>query len=174
MKAYGSNQRLCIGTWIFCALCLFAINVFNLFDLEKEPWIGDTPTVRNLRMKIEQFNPNLEKDRLNSEDNLAKVDSPIQVQLVMNPDAGPAEIVKISENDVGLSLPVLTGVVQIVEHTGVPHYRAVLDGQVYEKSDQIRGYSVGEITPEGVKLYHPSGKYFLSNPKPLFSSEEGG
>jgi hypothetical protein len=176
MQKYGSHRRLCISGWILLALILITLNVFKLFEFEGQPWAGDTQEVRGLRQKLGHVQPVTPKPATNLDE--VVIDS-VPLESTTSPvhlDAGvvTASLQGSGSEDAGtLSLPILTGIIQIQDMQSMPSFRAVLDGQAYEKSERVREFRVGSISRQGVTLLHSRGNTFLSNPDPHFSSDQG-
>lgn len=177
MKHYGSIQRLCMGGWLLAAVILAWVNGLYFMALESEPVKGDPATIRALRMKLSR----LESVAADSAQHLIGQDDTqgffaayrVPQSAPMTPSATSADGGSAPVAAAATGLPVLTGILQVLDRPGAPYYLAVLNGRVCGEQDQVSEFTVGKISSEGVALHRSGGRWFIESPRPYYTSDQG-
>lgn len=171
MKIVANNRRLYIGGWLVLALVLLAANFLKLSQLEFHPIAGNPVVINQLRRHLFQLDELMTARRMDSEVglNLPVVRTRLP-QTTGLPSAAPTSRVEEKITPLGTPpLPRLTGILQVVHDTGVRHYYAVLDGNVYAEKDSIAELRIEEISATGIVLRHRDQRWFLPAPEVYFS-----
>ena len=177
MKITGSRQRLCLGGWLLAALVVIALNVFRFMVLEHQPLVGNSPTVKLLQTKLQQFDRTLAAGvfAFNNRIDLLDAFSASSGNRKSKNDRS------VSEGQDGLQsqaakttgLPSLSGIIHILDPLGSVYYQAVLDGQVCREKDKVADFTVVKISPAGVVIRRSGRKWTIKGPTPYFSRDQG-
>ncbi|MFZ1986771.1 MAG: hypothetical protein WAU91_20335 [Desulfatitalea sp.] len=177
MKHFGSIQRLCMGGWLLAAVILAWVNGLYFMALENEPMKGDPAAIRALRMKLSR----LEGVAADSARYLIGQDDTQGFFAAYRiPQSGPAtpSVTAAAGGSASVAVaaggvPVLTGILQVLDPPGAPYFLAVLNGRVCREQDQVSEFTVGKISAEGVALHRPDGRWFIESPRPYYTSDQG-
>jgi hypothetical protein len=176
MKHLSLIQKLCMAGWILAAAVLAAINALSFSTLEKASAERDPANLVALRAQLsllESFSTaNLRRvsDRERLQSYFAAYQAPTSSR---PPDTPPAAAAQSAAAPTESALPGLTGMLQRLDRWGRPHYLAVLDGRVCAEKDEVRMFTVGAITAEGVVLRRAGMQWFLPSPQPYYNSDQG-
>lgn len=171
MKTVLNNRRWYIGGWFGLAVVLLTANLFKLSQLEFQP-LGPSPAIiKQLRLRLLQFDELLSAQQMDSE---AHLDLPIALtrlpkaaSLVPKPQAGNADEFITPSNMA--NLPQLSGILQVLQEASAPHYSAVLDGRVYAEKDTVGGFRIEEISSRGIVLRQRDRRWFIPAPEVYYS-----
>ena len=175
MIAWGNRRRLCFSGWILAGLFLIGLNGFHLLALENQPLVGHSPTIKALRLDLNQMENALTRRALSSDD------SSLHSVFVRYQPQGDTPTAAVSELDgqppaetpLGITLPVLGGIVQALDPQGKQTYFAVLDGRVCRTNDRLGTYVVEQISPRAVILNNAGRQWRIECPRPNYSEDRG-
>jgi hypothetical protein len=175
MIIWGNRRRLCLSGWILAALFLIGLNGSHLIVLQNQPLVGHSPTIKALRLNLSQWENALTRLAMSSSDSglrpvLARYQpqADLPTEAVSEPDDKPSV-----EAPQSITLPALSGIVQILDQQGKQTYLAVLDGRVCRTNDQVGTYVVEQISPCAVILNHAGRQWHIEGPTPNYSEDRG-
>jgi hypothetical protein len=166
---------LCFGSWILAALGLIGLNGFHLLALETRPLVGNSPTIKALRANLSRWEHASATHVWLSDDSALK---PVFVRY-RRPPTDPATAAAVAENRASLeapesiTLPVLTGMLNVLDRRGRQNRFAVLNGRVCSAGDQVEQFVVERITPLGVVLNRDGQRWHIDSPSPDYSKNQG-
>jgi hypothetical protein len=166
-----------MGGWLLAALVLIALNAFRFITLEYQPLVGNSPTVKLLQTKLQQFDRTLAagvfsfKDRID----LLGAFNASSKNRKSKDDRSVSEGQDGSQSQAGRTtgLPSLSGIIHILDPLGSVYYQAVLNGQVCREKDKIADFTVVKISPGGVVIRRSGREWTIEGPTPYFSSDQG-
>lgn len=176
MKTIGSKHRLCFLGWILAAFLLVWFNGLEFLAVGNQPLMSESPVLRSLRPKLSRLgnkavdNAAYGVDQLNSDTLFAAYRSP---RIPAAAQERTSQAGTPPEPAGQANLPALSGIMQIEHRPGAFVYRAVLNGRVCNTQDQVQGFVIDTITPEGVSLRRLNTIYFIESPTPYFTSDHG-
>jgi hypothetical protein len=175
MKHLNLTQKLCMVGWLLAAALLVAVNGLPFFSLEEASLDGDPANLRALRSKLSLLESlaAAHKRPLSDLEGLQSFFAAYQTPPKSVPADAPAVAADGATAPAQAVLPGLAGVLQRVDGRGLPYYLALVDGRVCAEKDQVRMFTVGSISAEGVVLQHAGMQWFLPSPQPYYSSDEG-
>ena len=80
----------------------------------------------------------------------------------------------IKEKRIKTKLPSLTGIMQISGANGNTESLAAIDGKCLGEGERVLGFTVQEISKEGIILIRGGTSWFVPTPKNNFSLDQGG
>jgi hypothetical protein len=177
MRISGSIQRTCLGGWLLAALLIGGINIHQIAMVENQPLAGYSQTIKMLQTNLLQFDQTLA-------DGLFSLASRVELPEldVLSKEAGKTAKgipVSVDGNAPGpqatdtIILPSLTGIVHVVRTNGTVYFQALLNGQLCQAKDEIDGFTVDNISPEGVVVRQAGIKWTIERPTPYYSSDQG-
>ena len=174
----GNVDRACLWGFVLSALLLVAHNGLNLTTL-LEPGLSGYPAdvrgirsqwglleqVRSLGLVDAEAGGHVDLDRV-----LGKfVPDPGEKTWVPASAAASAMEVPASVAKPRARLPRLTGIVRQSDSQGRAQSFATLEGEVHVESEQVWGFTIEQISQEGVLLTKGGSRWFIPAPKPSFS-----
>ncbi|MBI5550844.1 MAG: hypothetical protein HY911_04995 [Desulfobacterales bacterium] len=178
MKHLSLTQKLCMAGWLLAAAILAAINGLPFSTLAKASTGADPANLIALRAKLSLLETlaaaNLRQlsDRERLQSFFAAYHPPKDADSTETTPAAAADTPG-DPAPAQAALPGLAGVLQRVDVLGRPHYLAVLDGRVCAEKDEVRLFTVGAITADGVVLQRAGMQWFLPTPQPYYTSDQG-
>ena len=177
MKITGSKQRLCLGGWFLAALIVVALNAYHFMSLEQQPLMGNSPTVKLLQAKLQQFDRTLATGVFSFENRIdllgafsttsRKLKSKEGLAAPTGQDGAQGRAGKTT------GLPSISGIIHVLDPLGSVYYQAVLDGRVCRKNDKIDSFTVVKISPTGVVVRRSGRNWTIECPIPHYSSDQG-
>lgn len=176
MNLFGNRQRLCFGGWILTGLIIAAFNVLNYITLASQPLEGRSHLLKSVSLKLSRLGSTTARNMADA--NGLQPTGFFFKRYFQNEEKQPpltAQPEKESQlnHPVEVELPTLSGIAQIIDHQGVFHYWAILNGNVCKEKDQTMGYRVGKITAQGVVLHKSGQRRFIKCPVVYYSDDQG-
>jgi len=167
-----------VGGWILAALLLVGYNGFN-FMLLLDPIL---PRRSNAAMLASQKWQEFQKKQSKA---VKTVLDNIDLDLILSrtkpysgEDTKAAEIPKEKEEKEGgkkeVTLPKLTGILQVSNVNGTISSLAVIEGKTLHEQDKVLDFTIEKITNKGVIITKGGKKWFIPTPKVHFSLDHGG
>ena len=170
MSRQANRKRLWLGYWILAALLLLSYSGYKMVTLM-------TPAIPLLSQEMKGTRENLHKiQKLASlsikgiEDNL-NLDRVFQVFTRKSQEKTKAVTIQKKEKEP--DPPEISGIFQTITSQGKAEYHAVIKGKCLKKNDSVDGFTVKEITWEGVTFSKKDKKWSIPSPNVGFSLDKG-
>jgi hypothetical protein len=177
MITIGTRKRLCIGGWILLALMLLGHNGFKLMSFLDPELPGQSKVVKVAREKWQQLENKTSLAMTESFDNINLDRIFANLTPVSHKQKKRASIPRsqpVKEKKIKIKLPGLTGVMQISDANGNTKSLAVINGKCLAEGERVLGFTVQEISKEGIILIRGGTSWFVPTPKNNFSVDQGG
>jgi hypothetical protein len=178
--ALGNRQRACLGGLVLGALLLLGHNGLQLTRL-LDPGLSGYPTeIRGIRSQwgvLEQMRSlgvaeaeaenHVDLDRVLAKllpDPDEKTWEPSSTATTTNNIPPPGAVGKAR-----VRLPKLTGIVKQSDRQGGVRSIAIFEGEVHSEMELVWGFTIEQISQEGVLLTQGSSRWFIPAPRPSFS-----
>ncbi len=170
----GDKQRSFIGAWALGALLVLGLNGLNLTNLLDQPLLGNSREVKGIRRQwklLEQLSSLAIKEaRAVAEVDLDRVFSRFEPLSVLKAWDTDTEAEEVQAEESGPILPILTGILSVMDLEGNVRSTAVFHGKRYKDKDQVQGFRIEKIAEEGVYLTRWGTNWFVPAPEGEFTS----
>ena len=170
MSRQANRKRLWLGYWILAALLLSSYSGYKMMTLM-------TPAIPLLSQEMKGTRENLHKiqkltslSMKNIEDNL-NLNRVFQVFAQKSQEKAKADTIQKKEKEP--DPPEISGIFQTITSQGEVEYQAVIKGKCLRENDSVNGFTVKEITLEGVTLSKKERKWSIPSPNVSFSLDRG-
>ncbi len=165
-----SKKGLYTGGWILVALLFLGYSGFSFLSLFDPSFVGHSEAVKLASQKWRQF----EEQNALAKDITAAVDLDLILSKFLPRFLKQEQTAALSQNvgeeeSVGVQLPVLTGIIRFSDVHGNMRLLAVIEGNTYPEKAQVQGFSINDITEDGVVLSKAGIKRFVPAPEVHFS-----
>jgi hypothetical protein len=190
MITIGSGKQLYIGGMILAALLLLAYNGFTLMSLHNPKILGRSIEAKLASQKWQELeirelsdpgktladldlNPILSKFTRSYHDQIERMKLSV---LKKEPEleAIIEEIKPEEEETVQIRPPNLKGIVRISDVQGNIYSVAIIEGERFQESEIVQGFTVQQITDKGVVLTKSGKSWFVPAPEVHYSVDQGG
>ncbi len=177
MITLGSRKRLCIGGWVLVAFIFLGYNGFVLASLFSPPIAGLSKETRLASRKWLGLEKKISLIMKESVDNIdlkpivSKFAPDLKV-VKKQPPQSESQLFEF-EGNLEIKLPVLTGIMQILDARGNQRSFALIEGKRLMEKDSIRGFNVQKVTNKGVVLTKKGKTWFIQTPEVYFSLDHG-
>lgn len=168
MIAFGSKKRLFLGSWILVALLLTGYNGATLISLFNPPLVKHSDEVKLASRKWQQLK---EKTSFAS-----KILKDFDLDLILSkfvPGYHEQGIkgTRAQKLNGESELPLLAGIMRLSDVHGNKRLLAVIDGKAYVEGEQVKGFTIQNITEKGVGLTKVGTSWFIQAPEVYFSMD---
>jgi len=159
------------------AFILLGYNAFALSSLFSPPLVGRSKETRLASQNWLKF---MNKIALNVKESIDDFDlSPIASRFTpdleevkkQSPYSEP-ELIEFEE-EIEIKLPVLTGIIQVLDAQGKQRSFALIEGKRLMEKDRVIGFTLLKIKNEGVLVSKEGKTWFIPSPKIHFSLDQG-
>jgi len=175
MIVIGSKKRFITGSWILASLLLVGYNGATLITLFNPQFVERSVEVKLASIKWKQL-----KQRTSQAMEILK---DFNLELVLKKFV-PGYHIQERNNTVpqGLKgrettesmLPPLTGIMRFSDVHGNKKMLAVIAGKSYSVGTDVQGFTIQEITENGVGLKKAGTSWFIQTPEVYFSLDKRG
>ena len=172
MTRSGAYKRLIIDAFIIAGIAAIVVNAYMLTDLFGRPIAERSEGLKLASAKWKQLADSTGPESKNLSESpdmkkvIASLDTPAKPEVKPQANKPGDDRPEVpAENP----LPRLTGILQVAGAGNSPEFIALMEGKQLHKNDKIMGFTVINITAEGVVLAVKGQNRFIPAPNVFFS-----
>jgi hypothetical protein len=167
----GNYKHFLIAAFILAGITVVVVNAYLMANFLERPLAKRSENLQRIILKWEQFMKTTDSVSRDLADGTSLENALDHPEPTLQPKDQAA-------NQPISSLPVLTGVLQVLDVNKSPGFIAIMEGKRLKKHDQIKDFTIADITAKGVVLSKNGQTWFVPTPNVFFSlqrkEETGG